>query len=82
MPFEFPFRPAIVREGENEYLIRTLNEFRSVDDVRALEVRPARRPDGAGRRCRRRARGEVHLTTGRLESNCRRVDTDFPALAE
>ncbi len=35
---------GLVREGENEYLIRTLNEFRSVDDVRELRVV---RPDGA-----------------------------------
>ncbi|MSQ01739.1 MAG: efflux RND transporter permease subunit [Myxococcales bacterium] len=35
---------GLVREGENEYLIRTLNEFRSIDDVRELQVV---RPDGA-----------------------------------
>ncbi len=35
---------GIVREGDSEYLIRTLNEFRSLDDVRALEIT---RPDGA-----------------------------------
>lgn len=29
---------GIVREGENEYLIRTLNELGSLEDVRALEV--------------------------------------------
>jgi HAE1 family hydrophobic/amphiphilic exporter-1 len=34
---------GIVREGENEYLIRTLNEFSSLDEVRALAVV---RPDG------------------------------------
>ncbi len=34
---------GLVREGENEYLIRTLNEFRSIDDVRELQVV---RPDG------------------------------------
>ncbi len=35
---------GLVREGENEYLIRTLNEFRSVRDVEELRVV---RPDGA-----------------------------------
>lgn len=35
---------GIVREGENEYLIRTLNEFRGLEDVRALGIR---RPDGS-----------------------------------
>ncbi|MFN7143608.1 MAG: efflux RND transporter permease subunit, partial [Myxococcota bacterium] len=34
---------GIVREGENEYLIRTLNEFSTLDEVRALAVV---RPDG------------------------------------
>jgi HAE1 family hydrophobic/amphiphilic exporter-1 len=34
---------GIVREGENEYLIRTLNEFTSLDEVRELAVV---RPDG------------------------------------
>jgi HAE1 family hydrophobic/amphiphilic exporter-1 len=29
---------GIVREGENEYLIRTLNEFSTLDEVRALAV--------------------------------------------
>lgn len=29
---------GLVREGENEYLIRTLNEFRSSDEVRELQV--------------------------------------------
>ena len=29
---------GLVREGENEYLIRTLNEFRSADEVRELLV--------------------------------------------
>jgi HAE1 family hydrophobic/amphiphilic exporter-1 len=29
---------GVVREGENEYLIRTLNEFRSADEVRELLV--------------------------------------------
>lgn len=35
---------GLVREGENEYLVRTLNEFHSVDDVRELHVV---RADGA-----------------------------------
>ncbi len=35
---------GVVREGENEYLIRTLNEFRGLDDVRNLGIR---RPDGS-----------------------------------
>jgi HAE1 family hydrophobic/amphiphilic exporter-1 len=35
---------GVVREGENEYLIRTLNEFTGLDDVRNLGIR---RPDGA-----------------------------------
>lgn len=34
---------GLVREGENEYLVRTLNEFHSVSDVRELHVV---RPDG------------------------------------
>jgi len=34
---------GIVREGENEYLIRTLNELRGLDEVRELGIR---RPDG------------------------------------
>ncbi len=34
---------GIVREGENEYLIRTLNEFTTLDEVRALAIV---RPDG------------------------------------
>ncbi len=30
---------GIVREGQNEYLIRTLNELKTLDDVRALGIR-------------------------------------------
>ncbi|MFZ5482504.1 MAG: efflux RND transporter permease subunit [Myxococcota bacterium] len=35
---------GLVREGENEYLIRTLNELSTLDEVRALQIV---RPDGA-----------------------------------
>jgi HAE1 family hydrophobic/amphiphilic exporter-1 len=34
---------GVVREGENEYLIRTLNEFTDLDDIRDLVIL---RPDG------------------------------------
>ena len=32
---------GLVRDGDNEYLVRTLNEVRRVDEIAALEVRRA-----------------------------------------